>query len=320
MNIFESYLDNILVPQLASFDVPDDAVYKVAKNIKNQMYSLIQIWNDTAPRNTILLTGLENGRFYDSSAPDEIKTFVAVAIRNSMFETLSSVGYKDLGLSRMVTDDEVKKVTSAAIDCFCDADFSDLALQLDYSDTDNIYLSLKEKYPLAWNALEILANGEKANIHFPKLKGQPEPELTKQILAFTEVEINSQDKLQLVRLDGYSEKLDDRLLGAMKNAYALDSFTFFVPCFKMITRNINKLFRTLDFFLCCNAICITANYYISNGHVQRREPLIAAGHNDKDSSGQLQNFDGLQAKHARILKAFWGHSLSARAQRMHYNF
>jgi len=303
MNILENYLDNVLAPQLTAFGVPAAAISKVTDNIKTQIYSLLQIWNDTTLKNTILLIGLEEGKFYDSNASDAVKSFVVVTIRNSMFETLASVGYKTLGLERMISDSEVKEVTSKAVDYFSQTSLNELSLKLDYSDTNNLYLRIKEKYPVAWNAMEIIANAEKCNIHFPKVKGVPEAEMLEEISAIeAEGGIESEEGA-IVHLDGYSAELDRSLLGAMKNALTRNEYIFIVSCFKMISRNIEKLFRILDFVLCCNRMCVTANYLIANGHVERRNPILPASHGETDAYQKLKNLEGLQTKHSRILKS-----------------
>jgi len=89
----------------------------------------------------------------------------------------------------------------------------------------------------------------------------------------------------------------------MKNALTRNEYIFIVSCFKMISRNIEKLFRILDFVLCCNRMCVTANYLIANGHVERRNPILPASHGETDAYQKLKNLEGLQTKHSRILKS-----------------
>lgn len=302
MNTLENYLKNILTSQLADFEVPSVAISKITANIKLQMYSLLQIWNDSVIKNTVLLLGLEEGKFYDSDALDSVKSFVVVTIRNSMFETIASVGFETLGLKRMVSDDEVKMVTSAAVDYFTGVDFEKLSSELDYTNINNLYLMIKDKYPSAWKAMEVLANSEKCNTHYPKTNYTPESALLDKVNTSDINKVSAPEKNDTVTLDGYTEELDDMLIDYLKNVITHTNSVFFSSCFKMISRNIEKLFRIIDFVLCFNKPCVTMNYLIINGHVERRNPLIRAGHGSSEVSDKLKNFDGLQTKHARILK------------------
>jgi len=301
MNALEKYLDSILLPQLASFAVPEAAICKVSENIKEQMYSFFQIWNDTTIRNTILLIGLKEGSFYSADASVEVKCFVVVTIRNSMLETLASVGCTTLNMSQMLSDDNVKEITSKAVDYFSELDFDKLSLELNYDNINNVYLNVKEKYPTAWNAVEVLAISEKCNTHFPKTKASSETAMLTELNSFCCNENTAPEK-PTVSLDGYSDILDNDLLYYLKNVYTNPKAVFVSSCFKMISRNIDKLFRVMDFVLCCNKVCITANYLISNGHVERRNPILRASHSDDEATQKLCNYEGLQTKHARILK------------------
>ena len=162
---------------------------------------------------------------------------------------------------------------------------------------------IKDKYPSAWKALEVLANSEKCNTHYPKTNYAPESALLDKVNTSDTSKVNTLEKKATVSLDGYSEELDDMLIDYLRNVITYSNFVFFSSCFKMISRNIEKLFRIIDFILCFNKICVTTNYLIINGHVERRDPLTRAGHSDSDVSYKLKNFEGLQTKHARILKS-----------------
>ena len=201
----------------------------------------------------------------------------------------------------MLLDNEVKEITSKAINYFSELDFDKLSLELNYDNINNVYLNVKEKYPTAWNAVEVLANSEKYNTHFPKTKVSPEASMLTELSNFCSDE-NATPEKPTVSLDGYSDILDHDLLYYLKNVYTTPKALFVSSCFKMISRNIDKLFRVIDFVLCCNKVCITANYLISNGHVERRNPILRASHSNDEATQKLCNYEGLQAKHARILK------------------
>ena len=47
MNCIDNYLNNILICQLKRFGVSDSVCNQVTDNIKLQMLSLLECWNDT---------------------------------------------------------------------------------------------------------------------------------------------------------------------------------------------------------------------------------------------------------------------------------
>ena len=70
----------------------------------------------------------------------------------------------------------------------------------------------------------------------------------------------------------------------------------------MISRNINKLFRVINFLLQCDATVVTENYYITNGRIDIRKSIVREAHGTKDANKKLLYTKGLSAKHADALK------------------
>lgn len=119
--------------------------------------------------------------------------------------------------------------------------------------------------------------------------------------------INQQDTalktaFNKVELSGYDENFDNTLVDILKCAYSASGFVFYSASLKMISRNADKLFRVINFLLQNNAIIVTANFYITNGYVEVRRPLIRAAHGTSEINKNLCNYKGVSAKHLAALK------------------
>lgn len=306
MDVIDNYLDTILSVQLKECGIQIDVCNKVIDNIKNQMLSLLQFWDIEAFRNTILAIGMEEALFYKPSTKIETKCFVVVTIRNSLLETLASDDFIKLGAANIIDDNKIKEITFKAIEYFSLHNLSDISGSSDYTNIDNIYCSLKEKYKSAWAALETIGGTKKKRVRYAKVVSHPDCELieilNKQFNA--EQENIADKKLNKVILSGYDETLDTTLLAILNAVYSKPNFIFVVDCFKMVSRNVKKLFRVMDFILQCDGIIVTSNYYITNGYIEIRRPLIKPAHNSDDMKNNLLNLKGLSAKHYSALKQF----------------
>jgi hypothetical protein len=77
----------------------------------------------------------------------------------------------------------------------------------------------------------------------------------------------------------------------------------FSDSFKMITRNPAKLFEVLEFVLCQDRAVVTHNYYVRNGYVARRSPLLRPAHTTQQAREKFQNCAGLGRTHEVALRA-----------------
>lgn len=299
MNHIDDYLMNVLNKQLIKYEMTDSICEQIISNIRLQMVSLLQYWTDIEFRNTILAIGLEEAMFYKPTAKIEIKCFVVVTIRNSLLETLTSDDYKCLSAKRAITDEEIRTITAGAIEYFSNIDFKLLYDSLNLQNNKNVYKEIEEKYPVAWNAVKAIGNTNKKSVRFNKVKMNFNEDL---INIINRDDSTLEANLNKVIMSGYDETLDDNLIKILKLAYTNEGFIFFSGSFKMISRNINKLFCVIDFLLCCRAIVVTANYYITNGYVEIRRPVIKAPHTVSDADEYLNNFKGLSTNHSKAFK------------------
>jgi hypothetical protein len=112
------------------------------------------------------------------------------------------------------------------------------------------------------------------------------------------------DQMLGVVLDGYSDEIDPQLSTVIHNTMTHD-FPFVVDCFKMVTRNIGKLLRIMEFLLTNDRAFVTSNYYIENGYIERRVHPIRAAHYHSDVIEHYSQTSGLGYRHARVLKSIY---------------
>ena len=96
--IIEGYLNDVLKPQLAAFDVSTKFIKTVTNTISNQIYSCAYYWLDEQFRNGLLTIGAEEGLFYEPHADNDIRNFVVVTIRNSEIERMQTDNYELAGI------------------------------------------------------------------------------------------------------------------------------------------------------------------------------------------------------------------------------
>ncbi len=295
----EYYLDQILKQQLLDFGIQNNQL--ILENIRNQIYSLLFHWNDEEIRNTILLTGLEEGCYYLPEANNLIRSFVVVTIRNSYLESAGSISYKQYGFERQISDredetnnlkNEMKIVTSRAIQYFKDLDFSTLAVKIHLKPEEDYYQNIFIKYPDSYQVLKILANTKKNEEYFEKIKVTKCSNLCIQGINTTG------DREKLVTEDGYSKEIGLELTKALQS-YLQHRISFITYSFKYITRNFEKLLRILQFLLENDLVYVSSNYYIANGYVAKRKKLRRVPHTDQERNLNFRDITGLSKRHAK---------------------
>lgn len=301
----EHYLNRILAPILKDYGVSESFVKQIIDTVEMQIYSCIRHWTDLSFRRALLLIGSEEGPFYEPAGKNDIKCFVVVTIRNSPFETLQSRNYAQSGLSSELPDSKIQAITKKAISYFNQLNFADLSEAAKQDDRHfDIYGELARRFPVAWTALEQLAGAAKKTIEYAKepferpfaLDGVP-------LTDIDHADIDDRKKFEAV-LDGYSPDIDPQLSVALYNAVTYH-VPFAVDCFKMVTRNIEKLLQIMEFLLTHDRALVTSNYYIENGYAEQRvKPLRAAACRNGlgDMLKHYSQTAGLGYRHAAALK------------------
>lgn len=302
MDAVSHYLNHILTPRLRGYGVTEQFLLYTVSTIHTQMTSLLRHWNDREFRNTVLLLGMEEGLFYEPPAKIEIRCFVVVAIRNSPIETIQSDTYPEAGLSQILNSKDVKEITSEAIQYFSKQDFAELCSQAKLSTKRDLYLELAEEHPVAWMSLHCLAGVRGKTADYPPVQVEA-PYHLDGIDDGTEGTAES-GKLAVGVYDGYSPEIEPPLAGYLKMLSADSNGVLIVDSFKSVTRNVTKLMGILEFLLTRNLLFVSTNYYLENGHVERRMKLLRAGHSTSDIKRNIANTAGLAYKHKLILNRY----------------
>lgn len=293
------YLNEVLSPQLTRYGVSTQFLADVCQVVEMQMLSALRRWQDVAFRKTLLFIASEEGPFYEPAGKVEVKCFVVMTLRNSPFESLQSDDYAKCGLSVPLTNNQIKAVTSTAIRYFNTLDFAYLSREVQAEhDHPDLYGELSNRYPIAWNALASLAASSSKVVSFPKIDRTEASCLLEGI----DAAVCSDPKETAVIFDGYSSEIDPAL--AEQLTYIIsDSGALMVGCFKMLTRNIEKLLRVMEFLLTHGSSLVTSNYYIENGYAERRTIILRAAHTPQEVKRQSCMIKGLGPKHRQALKA-----------------
>ena len=302
MDAVSHYLNHILTPRLRGYGVTEQFLLYTVSTIHTQMTSLLRHWNDREFRNTVLLLGMEEGLFYEPPAKIEIRCFVVVAIRNSPIETIQSDTYPEAGLSQILNSKDVKEITSEAIQYFSKQDFAELCSQAKLSTKRDLYLELAEEHPVAWTSLQCLAGVRGKTADYPPVQVEA-PYHLDGIDDGTEGTAES-GKLAVGVYDGYSPEIEPPLAGYLKMLSADSNGVLIVDSFKSVTRNVTKLMGILEFLLTRNLLFVSTNYYLENGHVERRMKLLRAGHSTRDMKRNMADTTGLAYKHRFMLNKF----------------
>ncbi len=284
------YLNDVLKPKLKSCGADEEFINYTLTVIERQMYSALNHINDGEFFNTLSLIVSEEAPFYQPDAPTEVKSFVVLTVRNSPFESFQSKDYKKAGLTKPLSDSEVIKITSEAVKYFSRFDLKSLSVK---NCENDVYETLSLKYPTAWNALKNLACSP-ANICDFQPFTLP---VNIKISAEKIKELNNNID---VKKDGFDETVEP-LLAERINYSVTNGVPFFVDSFKFLSRNPKLLLSVIEELLAKGTTFATCNYYLTNGHVERRKNVIKAAHNEKEFRKHLTNLNGISPSHRKIL-------------------
>ena len=302
MKALQNYFDNKLAPRLRKYGACDGFIKYTIETIDQQATSLLKNWDDIAFRKTILLLGSEEGPFYEPAGKYDTKCFVVVAIRNSPIEALQSDNYLESGLEKPILDADIKTLTGEAIRFFNALDFNALCQEAKESTKLDLYRNISAKYPVAWKALQYCANTSAKIIEYEKASVKMPYELPKcaQNLANNEIT----DGVVKSVFDGYSPEIDPPLREILQKILTDSIEAFVTDSFKTISRNPKKLVKILEYLLTHNKAFASSNYYLENGHVERRIKPLKAAHTSAEMELNLSQLQGLGPKHSATLKLF----------------
>lgn len=302
MDALSVYLNDILTPRLRKYGVSESFLFYTINTIHVQATSLLRHWDNRSFRNTILLLGLEEGNFYEPVSKIDIRCFVVVTIRNSPIETIQSDAYKAAGLSSPIPNSAVKEITSEAIRYFSKQDFSVLCSQAKVSPKRDIYNDIMCAHPISWAALHTLATTSAKSVDYKKRQCDT-PFVLNGISPQIEDDVQS-TKFKSILFDGFDPSIDASLAELLSHLCSSENNAFIVDSFKSLTRNAEKLFDVIEFLLSRGHIFATSNYFLENGHVERRVKLLRAGHTTTEMFHNLSQTTGLGHRHRAMLNHY----------------
>ncbi|MBQ4558746.1 MAG: hypothetical protein IJA54_00285 [Tyzzerella sp.] len=283
MKIINDYLDNVLYKQLREINMPYRFIKQIQEDIKLRMLSCLAYWTDIESRNTILFLSLEEALFYEPSTVQKyLREFVVTTIRNSMIEVAASDDFRIFKISEPLSNEQVKQITFEAIQYFNNYDMNKLANDvIGIENEQNVYSMAKKKFPLAWDVLHQIAN-----LDGYKMKIEKTEQFHREKL-----ELKYGAELKTVVCNGFTLEFDETLKGILGDIIADKNNCFYSDCFKMVSRNFEKVLHVLQIILENDKVFCTSNYYISCNYIEKRKKILRAAHNSQDAIKNM-NCDG----------------------------
>lgn len=143
----------------------------------------------------------------------------------------------------------------------------------DEAGTHNYYQAINSRYPAAWQALKTLGAMGNLAMNYDMM-----------VTPFADtalIELLDQSGEGFETTPMNPQVQDDNslaieaLLSAILGALSIGKLDlFYTDSFKTVSRNYEKLLRTIEFCLCCEKPFVSANYFISNGHGEKRARLL----------------------------------------------
>lgn len=290
----EEYLKQLKI-QLEKFGIFSNQI--ILDNVKSQIFSVLEVWNDKETRNGILFFSMEIAKFYQPDFNIYLKSFVATAIRNSLIESAGSDFYQDLGFERQLKDEEIKQITSYAITYFKKFSFEKACQEMQTIDFSNSYLEIIKKYPLAWDIVRKMGNLKSLDMYFEPIVVEKEKML--KINPENVAKINDEG---CVIEDGMTLSFNQTLCEMLEVAVTNPEIGFFSDSFKYVSRNFEKILMIIQYLLERNSKFVTFNYYFSNGYISQRKNLLKPSHSSEEIGKKLRQTRDISSKHKRSLE------------------
>ena len=298
-----TYLRQRLAGQLATRGLTDQQIAPVVDDVRGRLTSLLSHWDDLPIRQALLFIGREEATFYEPSGTDlNVRSLVVMAIRNSFVENLASTpeAARQMGVAGPVLlDRDIPTITGEAIRFFSDVDLADAArASAGVAGRADGFSCLPAAYPAAWRALTELSSLQGAESHYPAVPTKC-PCVTVGRSLPTSWQAGESRSQVLSGMERAIEPPLQRVLRLIKNGVVP---ALFADSFKMITRHPGKLLEVIEFVLSSDRAVVTHNYYLTNGHVAQRIPLLRPAHTVREARDKFHDRSGLSPCHDRALR------------------
>lgn len=288
----QEYLDSLLNSGLK--EIKYRYREKIVADIKDRMCSLLARWDDKDFRRTVLFVTDEEALFYEPNASIDVKRFVVATVRNSMLEIAASVNCSQFKMQEPLSNEAIIGITSNAILYFKQCDFDTLKYEATRMKYTDIYGEAIHKYPLAWEILKKAALMKNEELIFEETPKNDSLNIDDEF---------HKSECKIVVCDGYSLEFDDYLKEELGNVVTGTGNVFYVDCFKMLSRNFEKILHVLQIIFDYDRVFVTCNYYISNGVIEKRKKILRAAHNGEEGIfHNIRNRKGAPAQLRKVLK------------------
>ena len=282
ITVISDYFESVLTPQLRKLQVSEEFQSNIRSVVEKQMTSAIYNWQYDDVRRIFMLLTAEEAHFYYPAAPEEVKAFVVLTIRNSPIESLQSDVYSITGLSQKISERQLKEITSEAIQFFKNYQIEELYGDGELPARDDYYGQLLDKYIIATRALDQLASSDEQECSFSSYSRADADDILHPFLLQEESIYHGGHAV----VDGYDQTVDQTLFKQL-DGIARDKAVFFADSFKMISRNAEKLFAILEYLLAHDATLLTSNYLLMHTYVEKRVPILKAA-SSRNTSAEIQ--------------------------------
>lgn len=161
-----------------------------------------------------------------------------------------------------------------------------------------------KNYPLAWEALIQLGKCTGKRIVYTKKEIVEKIRLEE----FEKNKIIQLNEKYLSRIEsGIEEELAPDLIQLLNSIIQLTGSAFYSDCFKMLTRNFEKLLKVIEILLENDCCFLTSNYMLTNTYIGKRTKLYRAAHTTAEMERKMKDsafLNNLSKSHRIELKKF----------------
>ena len=291
----DQYLNQVLRKQLKGYYVPSPVINSICQDIALKMNSLLAYREDVISWKGVLLAGQEEGQFYRPSS--DASPFIVTTIRNSLIETYHAAIPSKTNRPYLL-DDAIRSITESAISFW---DGRDLTSIISSTGKPDYYQEQNTRYPAAWRAMQALGSLDESTDQYSKITTSPNEDILA-ILEQNSVERVKSGSVQIETQDGNSTNMNPALTSMLNAIHHGELDMFYSNCFKMVSRNYGKLLSVIEYVLHFDKAFITANYYITNGYVEKRTKLLPPAHNPTAVREMSNLVAGSRGEHRKALQ------------------
>lgn len=297
----DRYCDEIVPGMLVgACDVAEADAARVAEDIRYRAEAVASLGRENAE---ILASPFFEESFgHDPhGAPPWMKAITTLVIRNSRLEETHTSGPVESGGIRAITTYGLGPLSHLISARRRDPLPSDAS--------DDLFTSLPARYPRAWACLTVLRDalkdgGCRVGYRMPEapVPDLPAPDEIVQAPAASHVHTPS-DSSEAVVFSAIDPRFDHTALSILQSAADDEGLLLGLSALSRLSRNADKLLRTLEFLLAHNARILTTNHLITSREAWTRRGSLIKPDSANPMAG-LHRFEGLNGAHKKTLRSY----------------